>query len=105
MNTKLFKYEVKDEDIEIKLGFTKLPMKNYPVSVTFAYIDGKLIADPWIDEEKVMSTRLTMSFDKDGFICSIQKGGPGTLSPSQIFEAANVAKEKAEELRTLVVKR
>jgi len=104
MNTKLFKYEVKDDEVEIKPGFTKLPIKNYPIAVTFADINGKLVVDPWLDEEEVMDARLTMTFDKDGRICAIQKGGAGTLSPKHVIEAANIAKEKTEELRKLLVK-
>ena len=104
MNTKIFKYEVKDDEVEIKPGFTKLPIKNYPIAVTFADINGKLVVDPWLDEEEVMDARLTMTFDKDGRICAIQKGGAGTLSPKQVIEAANIAKEKTEELRKLLVK-
>ena len=51
-----------------------------------------------------MNARLTISFDKDGKICAMQKGGSGTLSPQQIIEAVKIAKEKSEELRKLVVK-
>jgi len=35
----------------------------------------------------------------------MQKGGSGTLSPQQIIEAVKIAKEKSEELRSLVVKK
>ncbi|MCD6592841.1 RNA-binding protein, partial [Candidatus Bathyarchaeota archaeon] len=104
-NTKIFKYEVKDEEVKIKPGFEDLPLVNYPVAVTLADIDGKLIVDPWLDEEEVMNARLTISFDKDGKICAMQKGGSGTLSPQQIIEAVKIAKEKSEELRSLVVKK
>jgi exosome complex component RRP42 len=103
-NTKVFKYEVKDEEVEIKPGFVALPLRNFPVAVTFASISEKLVVDPWLDEEEVMDSRLTISFDKDGKICAIQKGEAGTLSPRQIVEAAKIAKEKSEELRKLVVK-
>ena len=104
-NTKIFKYEVKDGEVKIKPGFEDLPLVNYPVAVTLADIDGKLIVDPWLDEEEVMNARLTISFDKDGKICAMQKGGSGTLSPQQIIEAVKIAKEKSEELRSLVVKK
>jgi len=104
MNTKVFKYEVKNGEVEKKPGFVALPMKNHPVAVTFAGISGKLVVDPWLDEEEVMDARLTISFDKDGRICAMQKGGAGTLSPQQVIEAAHIAKEKAEELRRLVAK-
>jgi exosome complex component RRP42 len=103
-NTKTPKYEVKDGEVEIKPGYSELPLANYPTAVTLADIDGRLIVDPWLDEEEVMDARLTMAFDKDSRICAIQKGGSGTMSPELIASAANIAKEKAEELRKLVVK-
>jgi len=104
MNTKIFKYELKDGEVEKKHGFSPLPLKDIPISVTFASINGKLVVDPWLDEEEVMEARLTMAFSKDGRICAIQKGGAGILSPQQIVEAVNIAKEKTEELRKIVVK-
>jgi len=105
MNTKIFKYELKDGEVEKKPGLTPLPLKDTPTSVTFAAISGKLVVDPWLDEEEVMDARLTMTFDKKGRICAIQKGGVGTLSPQQIAEATSTAKEKSEELRKIVAKR
>jgi exosome complex component RRP42 len=104
MNTKVFKYELKNGEVEKKPGLTPLPLKDIPISVTFASINGKLVVDPWLDEEEIMDTRLTMAFGKDGRICAIQKGGVGTLSSQQIAEAASIAKEKTEELRKIVVK-
>jgi exosome complex component RRP42 len=103
-NTKIFKYKIKDGEVEIKPGFEELPLVNFPVAVTLADIGGRLVVDPWLDEEEVMNARLTISFDKDGRICAMQKGGSGTLSPQQIIEAVKIAKEKSEELRRLVVK-
>ncbi len=104
MNTKVFRYELKEEEIKKKPEFVKLPLKDIPISVTFASINGKLIVDPWLDEEEVMDARLTISFSNSGKICAMQKGGSGTLLPQQIIEAVNIAKEKAEELREIVVK-
>ncbi|MBS7656838.1 MAG: exosome complex protein Rrp42 [Candidatus Bathyarchaeia archaeon] len=104
MNTKIFKYEIKDGEIEKKPGFSPLPLRDIPISVTLASINGILVVDPWLDEEEVMDARLTIAFSKDGRICAIQKGGSGTLSPQQIIEAANIAKEKSEEIREIVVK-
>ena len=103
-SAKTFKYDVKEGEVEVKPGFEELPLANYPVAITVANISGRLVVDPWLDEEEVMDARLTMSFGKDGKICAIQKGGTGTLSPQQIVEAANMARDKAEELRKLVVK-
>jgi len=104
LNTKIFKYEIKDGEVEKKPDLSPLPLRDIPISVTFASINGILVVDPWLDEEEVMDARLTIAFSKDGKICAIQKGGSGTLSPQQIIEAANIAKEKTEELREIVVK-
>ncbi|MEM2110643.1 MAG: exosome complex protein Rrp42 [Candidatus Bathyarchaeia archaeon] len=104
MNTKLFNYEIEDGEVKKKPGYTALPIKNYPISVTFANINGIMIVDPWLDEEQVMRTRLTIAFDKEGRICAMQKGGHGTLTPQQIMETILIAKEKSEELRKIVVK-
>jgi len=104
LNTKMFNYEVKEGQIEVKPGYTPLPIKNYPIAVTFAKIDDKLIADPWLEEEQVMDARITITTDKDGEICAVQKGGYGSFTTQQITEAAKIAKEKGEELRKLVVK-
>jgi len=104
MNTKMFNYEVKEGEIKIKPGYKPLPMRNYPVSVTFAKINDKLVVDPWLEEEQVMEARLTMAFEQDGKICAIQKGGYGYFTAQQILEASKIAQEKALELRKLVVK-
>ena len=103
LNTKIFNCEVVDGEVEIKPGFTQLPVRNYPIAITFAEIDGRLVVDPWLDEEEVMNARLTLTFDKDGRICAIQKGGSGALTKEQILEAVKIAQKKAEELRKLVV--
>ena len=104
LNTKMFKYEVKEGEIVVKPGYTPLPVKNYPIAVTFAKINDKLIVDPWLEEEQVMDARLTITTEKDGNICALQKGGYGYFTAQQILEAAKIAKEKAEELRKRVVK-
>jgi len=104
LNTKMFKYEVKEGEIKVKPGYIPLPMKNYPIAVTFAKINDKLIVDPWLEEEQVMDARITITTDKDGKVCAAQKGGYGCFTTQQVLEAAKIAKEKAEELRKLVVK-
>jgi exosome complex component RRP42 len=104
LNTKTFKYEVEGEEVKVKPGYIPLPIQNYPIAVTFAKINGKLAVDPWLEEEQVMDSRLTMTIEKDEKICSIQKGGTGYFTTEQIMEAAKTAREKASEIRKLVVK-
>jgi exosome complex component RRP42 len=104
LNTKMFNYEVKEGEIKIKPGYKPLPMRNYPIAVTLAKINDKLIVDPWLDEEQVMDARLTIAVEKDGKICAIQKGGYGHFTAQQILEASKIVQQKAVELRKLVVK-
>jgi len=104
LNTKMFNYEVKEGEIKIKPGYKPLPMRNYPVAVTFAKIDDKSVVDPWLEEEQVMDARITIAVGKDGKICAVQKGGYGYFTAEQVFEASKIALQKAEELRRLVVK-
>jgi len=103
LNTKMFNYELKGDEVEIVPGFSQLPIKNYPVAVTFAKINGKLVVDPWLDEEEVMDARFTVTFEKDGRICAMQKGKQGVFTKEQILEAVRIGREKAEEIRKLVV--
>ena len=104
LNTKIFNYEIKDGEIEIKPGYTQLPIVDYPIAVTFAKINDKLVVDPWLVEEQLMDARFTVTIDKDGKICAIQKGGYGYFSMERVLDAVKIAQQKAEELRKIVVK-
>jgi len=104
LNTKMPNYAVEEGEIKKKSGYVQLPIKNHPIAITFAKIDGKMIADPLLEEEQVMDSRLTMTFDKDGNICAIQKGGTGYFTLKEIVEAAKIGQEKSAELRKHVVK-
>jgi exosome complex component RRP42 len=104
LNTKMSNYEVKDGEVKIKPGYKPLPIRNYPIAITCAKINDKLIVDPWLEEEQAMDARLTMAVDKDGKICAMQKGGYGAFTVQQIFEAGKMAQQKAAELRKLLVK-
>jgi exosome complex component RRP42 len=98
-NTKMPNYEIKDGEIKIKQGYTPLPMKSHPVTVTMGKISNTLIVDPWIEEEQVMDSRISMAINDDNDICAIQKGGSGYFTPQQILEASKIAQEKSAEIR------
>jgi exosome complex component RRP42 len=99
LNTKMGKYEVEDGEVKMKPGYEQLPLKKRPITVTCAKIGGRIVVDPWLDEEQVMDARISIAFDDDDNICAIQKGGTGYFEPKELFEAARIAKEKAKELR------
>jgi exosome complex component RRP42 len=99
MNTKMPNYEIEDDEVKIKPGYTQLPIKQHPITVTMAKISDKLVVDPWLEEEQAMDARISMAIDDDFNICAIQKGVNGYFEPKQVLEAAKIAKDKAKELR------
>jgi exosome complex component RRP42 len=74
-------------------------MKSHPITVTLGKINNKLIVDPWLEEEQVMDSRISMAFNDEGNLCAIQKGCSGYFTQQQILEALKLAHEKAAELR------
>lgn len=105
LNTKMFKYEVKEGEVEIKPGYTPLKIRNHPIAVTVAKIENTLVVDPTHEEEQVMDARLTVTFDKNGKICAMQKGGYGYFTLKQVLEAVKIGERKAEKLREILVKK
>jgi exosome complex component RRP42 len=99
LNTKMPNYEVKDGEVKIKQGYTPLPLKNHPITVTLGKISNKLIVDPWLEEEQVMDSRLSVAINDEGNICAMQKGGAGYFTQQQILEGMKIVQEKVAELR------
>jgi exosome complex component RRP42 len=99
LNTKMPNYEIKDGELKIKQGYTPLPVKSHPVTVTTGKINNSLIVDPGLEEEQVMDSRISMAINDEGNICAVQKGGSGYFTPQQILEALKIAQEKAAEIR------
>jgi exosome complex component RRP42 len=99
MNTKMSNYEIEDGEVKIKTGYQQLPIRKHPITVTCAKIGEKLVVDPLLEEEQVMDARISIAIDDDNNICAIQKGGSGYFEPKQVFEAAKIAKEKANQIR------
>jgi exosome complex component RRP42 len=99
MNTKMPNYRVEDGEVKVKPGYTQLPVKQHPITVTCAKIGDKLVVDPWLEEEQAMDARISMAIDDEFNICAIQKGENGFFEPKQVLEAAKIAKDKAKELR------
>ena len=99
LNTKMPNYKVVDGEVKLKQGYTPLPMKSHPVTVTIGKIGNKLFVDPGFEEEQVMDARISMAINDEGNICAIQKGLAGYFTPQQIIEASKLAQEKAVEMR------
>ena len=64
MNTKMPNYEIKDGELKIKQGYTPLPVKSHPVTVTIGKINNSLIVDPGLEEEQVMDSRIINGYQR-----------------------------------------
>ncbi|RLG59057.1 RNA-binding protein [Candidatus Geothermarchaeota archaeon] len=82
----------------------QLPTHNIPISVTFANLFGKLVVDPITEEEVIADARLTLTLTSEERICAVQKGGSGTLTFNQLFEALNIARRVSNDIRKLVIR-
>ncbi|MEX2739530.1 MAG: exosome complex protein Rrp42 [Candidatus Wukongarchaeota archaeon] len=104
MAAKVPEVEVNEDTGEITVLDKKqlLPISNIPVSATFAKIDGVLVLDPCLKEERVQDARITMTSTQEGNICAFQKGGIGTITLEDVDTVIEVVKEKAEPVRDLI---
>ena len=102
LTSKMRRYEMDGAEVRESDELVPLPMQNEPIAVTTAKIDGHMILDPCLEEELVMSSRLTVTTGRDNNICAMQKGGPGTLTDQEIRLAVKTAIEKGKEIRQTV---
>ena len=102
LTSKMKRYEIKGEEVRTSDELVALPIKSEPVPVIAAKIDGHIIVDPCLEEELVMSSRLTVTTDRDGNICAMQKGGLGTFTDQEVRQAVRTAIEKGKEIREVI---
>jgi exosome complex component RRP42 len=102
MAARMPKYE--DEKIVYEKTHEKLPLKEIPIPVTCAILDGKLVTDPSLEEEDAMEGRITVTTTHDGRICAIQKGSVGLLTMDIIEQAVEHSAQEGRRIRELVKK-
>ncbi|KAL9651504.1 hypothetical protein ABK040_001450 [Willaertia magna] len=96
-------FEVSDDPND----YERIDCSNIPISVTLGKIGSKYIVDPSIEEEECISTRLTVSVNRKGNICSIKKSGKQSgINPSELtkmFQSARkIGTTLLEQLDTLL---
>ncbi len=99
MTAKIPKTKVKGEEVEKLEDKVPLPLKDKPISITFAKINNTLVPDPSLEEERAMEARLTVTFSEKGNVCAMQKGEGGTFSLEEIKEAVSQASKLSKGLR------
>ena len=103
INAKMQAFEVKGGEVKYKDNMIPLPMQNYPVPITSVKLDGSVVVDPCLEEEQVMSCRLTVTTDKNDNVCAMQKGGLGVFTPEEIKQIVASSVNKSRELREKVL--
>jgi exosome complex component RRP42 len=102
-SAKMRAFDVKNDEVVYKDQEIPLPMNNYPVPITSAKIDGSIVLDPSLEEEQVMSCRLTVTTDKNDNVCAMQKGGLGVFTPEEIKQVISTAISKSKDLRQKIM--
>jgi exosome complex component RRP42 len=102
-NTLVPKVEVNLENEEFEISddpesFTRLNTDNVPICITFTKIANGYIVDSTIEEELCMQSRLTVAINIHGDVCAIQKGGPGGLDPTSMYEMLQTAKKIGKQI-------
>ena len=98
-STKMKKLKVNEEEIEFLEETQPLPITNQPIEVTLGKIDNKILVDPSLDEEHALECQITMAIGKEGELCAIQKRGSSTFRKEEIFNAFDIARDKAQNIR------
>jgi exosome complex component RRP42 len=79
-----------------------IPIHRTPIAITVIKIGTNFIVDPSELEEQALDARLTVTTIDDDRLCSLQKGGPGTLSIDDIDKMLDLAITKGREIRKLI---
>jgi len=103
VNAKMHAFKVEKGEPVYLEEIIPVPMQNYPVSITTVKVDSVTVLDPCLEEEQVMSCRLTVTTGKDDNICAMQKGGLGFLSPDEIKQIVSTSISKAKDLREKIL--
>ena len=76
-----------------------LPVREPPISCTFAKFNNTIVVDPALDEEDIADVRLTVATDEKGDIRAMQKGLNGSFSVEEIKNIIKEAVINGKELR------
>jgi len=101
-DTKVPKTLVENGKVEILDEYEPLAVRKTPISVTIAKVGNKLVLDPNHEEELVMDSRITVTLSEENEVCSIQKGGSGTISERDVLESLEIARNRFKEVKEAI---
>lgn len=97
LNARFPKYE--DDKITYGEKCDPIPVREKPVSSTFAKVDDTIILDPSYEEGTAMDCRFTIVTDENENICAMQKGGNGAFLRPEIDAIIEMALRRSKEVR------
>ncbi|MGQ9478427.1 MAG: exosome complex protein Rrp42 [Thermoproteota archaeon] len=97
--TKVPKYIAEGQAVKKTAEYFNLELKDYPVSVTYAFFDDKYVVDPCLNEEYASDFMVSMTVKADDRFCAIQKNGGGIISPRSVIELLDRSITLGKELR------
>ncbi len=100
-NAKIPEYE--DGEINRDKMEKDLPITDTPVAKTFSKIDGGIVLDPELREEKAQDSRITVYINDKGNVCATQKGGNGSFKRDEINKVIKESIPKASETREKIL--
>ena len=76
-----------------------LPLRDPPISCTFAKFHDVVVVDPSVDELEIADARITVATDADGDIRAMQKGLKGSFTVDEIKKIIKDSVINGSELR------
>lgn len=94
----------KIEDDKIVRGEyeAKFKLERKPLLSTFAKINGAIVLDPGLAEEKALQGRFSVAATEDDYLSAFQKGQGGSFSFAEIDNCIDLAIKKSKEIRKLL---
>ena len=82
----------------------KLPLIEEPLPVTVIKIRDNFFVDPTQNETELIEARLTLTYRKDGNLCSVQKGGDGPITTEDLKKMIELGESAAKKNREILEK-
>lgn len=95
-------YDAEEDELDRDEDGEDIPAEGVPVTLTGRKIEDQIVIDTTGEEEDVEDSRLTVTLNDDDNLVSLQKGGSGAMSHSEVMDIVGLAEEKAAFLRQTV---
>eukprot|EP01102_Stenamoeba_stenopodia_P021889 TRINITY_DN893_c0_g6_i1.p1 TRINITY_DN893_c0_g6~~TRINITY_DN893_c0_g6_i1.p1 ORF type:complete len:302 (-),score=93.33 TRINITY_DN893_c0_g6_i1:261-1097(-) len=104
-NVRLPKAKITEDELDVQIieeRVTPLKLKDLPVALTFASIDGHIIADPTSEEENFATTNFTLVYNNKGQLFSAFKPGGTPISDQHLLECSLLAQKRVDTVISLL---